>query len=225
MIELLIYDLDGTLIDSKQDIANAVNWTLGELGLPRLPLDRISAFVGSGVAPLISNVLNESGSGEAAAETFLDRAVALYRSRYAEHLLDETKLFPSVETVLRHFKTRKQAVITNKPVGFSHQILQGLGVDHYFFRVTGGDQSLQKKPSPEPVLATVKAAGVRLEETVFIGDSTIDIETGKNAGVQTVAVTYGFRKRDQIEKSKPDFILDDLVDLMRCPLLIETRSR
>ncbi len=223
MIKLLIYDLDGTLIDSRWDIANAVNWTLKEMGFRELSLERISSFVGSGVHHLMRSVLNESlgerevSEKDARANKFLERSIKLYRSRYAEHLLDETKLYPSVRVVLEHFKDRCQAVITNKPETFSHEILRGLGIDSYFFRVIGGDQAFAKKPSPESVLDIVKSAQVSSDETVLIGDSTIDIETGRNAGIKTIAVTYGFSGRRQVESSRPDFILSDLSELVECP--------
>ncbi len=225
MIKLLIYDLDGTLIDSCHDITNAVNWTLKELGLRELSLKQISSFVGRGVTNLMTGVLKESlkyektPSQELKIDKLLEHSVKLYRSHYAKHLLDETKLYPSVKMVLEHFKDRKQAVITNKPEGFSNEILCGLKVNAYFFRVIGGDQKFPKKPAPEPVLEVIKSAGVDLNETVFIGDSAIDVETGKNAKIKTVAVTYGFSSREEIERSRPDLIVNSLAELTKCPLL------
>jgi len=226
MIKLLIYDLDGTLIDSCRDIANAVNWTLKELALRKLPIETISSFVGRGVTNLMTGVLKEAlkevgkQNRQSEIENLLGRSVRLYRSHYAKHLLDETKLYPSVQMVLEHFKDRKQAVITNKPEGFSNEILRGLKIDSYFFRVIGGDQKFPKKPAPEPVLEIVRSAGVGFDETVLIGDSAIDIKTGRNAKIKTIAVTYGFSNIDEIKHSAPDFVLNDLAELIRCPLLI-----
>lgn len=226
MIELLIYDLDGTLIDSCRDIANAVNWTLKELGLRELSLKTISSFVGRGVTNLMNGVLREtlregkSQNVEFEINHLLERSVKLYRAHYAEHLLDETKLYPSVQMVLEHFKDKKQAVITNKPEGFSNEILRGLKIDSYFFRVIGGDQHFPKKPAPEPVLELVQSAGVGLGETVLIGDSVIDVETGRNAKIKTIAVTYGFSNMDEIKHAKPDFVLKNLAELIHCPLLV-----
>jgi len=225
MIKLLIYDLDGTLIDSCRDISSAVNWTLKELGFKELSVKQISSFVGRGVTNLMKGVLKEALREEESQnkapemDSLLERAVKLYRAHYAKHLLDETKLYPSVQMVLEHFKDRKQAVITNKPEGFSNEILRGLNIDSYFFRVIGGDQKFPKKPAPEPVLEIVQSAGVRLNETVLVGDSAIDIETGRNAKVKTIAVTYGFSHTHEIERSKPDFVLNNLAELIQCPLL------
>ncbi len=226
MIKLLIYDLDGTLIDSRRDIANAVNWALKELGLKELSIEIISSFVSKGVTHLITGVLKEalrkekSQNEENEVDRLLGRTIKLYRTRYAEHLLNETKLYPSVKMVLEHFRDRKQAVITNKPEGFSNEILRGLHIDSYFFRVIGADQKLPKKPAPDPVFEIMKSAGVRLDETVLIGDSAIDIETGKNAKIKTIAVTYGFSGADEIQHAKPDFVLNDLTELIQCPLLV-----
>ena len=221
MIKLIVYDLDGTLIDSRRDIANAVNGTLEELGLKSLPAEEIARFVGSGVTHLMGQVLKIVGAGrpQGVAPTILKRSIKLFRRRHAEHLLDETRLYPSVIKVLEFFKARKQAVITNKPEDFSVTILRGLGVASYFFRIVGGDRGFPKKPDPGSLQELLHSVGSAPEETVLVGDSAIDIETGKNAGVKTVAVTYGFGKQDEIKKSQPDFLLADLEELTRCPLL------
>ena len=216
MVKLILYDLDGTLIDSRQDIADAVNWTLQKMGFRELPIERVSSFVGNGVTNLMRQAL-EIGAKETRGT--LERSIKLFRRRYGEHLLDETHLYPSVRKVLEFFKDRKQAVFTNKPEDFSLKILRGLAIDSYFFRIVGGDQGFPKKPSPEAVLALLGQAGVSSEEALLIGDSATDIETGRNAGLKTLAVTYGFGSREEIETSKPDFILNDLEELIQCPLL------
>ena len=226
MIQLIIYDLDGTLIDSRQDIANAVNWTLQELGLGELPGERIRSFVGNGVQNLMQRALKDvvvrkqREENKAHSLPSLSRSIKLFRQRYGEHLLDHTRLYPSVRKVLEFFKDRKQAVITNKPEEFSIKILQGLGVDSYFFRVLGGDRGLPKKPAPEPVLEILRQAGVPTEEAILVGDSATDVETGRNAGVKTLAVTYGFGSQREIENSGPLMILTDLAELIQCPLLV-----
>ena len=224
MIKLLIYDLDGTLIDSKRDIANAVNWTLKELGLKTLSVNQISSFVGNGVLHLMQSVLGEASGGTKRSDfdLVLKRSVQLYRTRYANHLVDETTLYPSVQEVLEHFKNFRQAVITNKPEEFSREILKRLGISAYFFRILGGDQGWAKKPAPEPVLDVVRSAGALPRETVLIGDSLIDIQTGKNARIKTVAVTYGFGSLKEIKEGQPDWILGHLSELIRCPLLAQS---
>ena len=209
MIKLLIYDLDGTLIDSGEDIARAVNAMLQTLNLPPLPKGLIATFVGNGVAHLITQSLIQSGGS---AER-VQEAIRLYRDHYSKHMLDHTRLYPSVKSVLEHFKDRKQGVITNKPENFSNLILKHLGVQNYFFRVIGGENSFPKKPSPDAVIEMMASLGISKNETVLIGDSAIDIETGKNAGIKTVAVTYGFGKPEEIRSAGPDLALNDLSEL------------
>ncbi len=225
MIKLLIYDLDGTLIDSSRDIATAVNSALREMNLPELSVKKISSFVSSGVMNLMNGVLKEAlrqqkpPDESIQIDSLLKRSVQLYRMHYAKHMLDETKLYPSIRTVLEYFKNRKQAIITNKPEEFSNKILSNLKIDPYFFKVIGADQKFQKKPAPESVLEIIKLAQVDANETILIGDSGIDIETGRNAKIKTVAVTYGFSSREEIGRLNPDLIVDNLAELMKYPLL------
>ena len=216
MIKLLLYDLDGTLIDSRLDIAHAVNWTLNELGLRPLSVDLVSAFVGNGVKNLMQQALKAASPSSLPP---LGRSIKLFRRRYGEHLLDETRLYPSVKKVLEFFKNTSQAVVTNKPEDFTREILQGLGIDSYFGRVIGGEQGFPKKPAPEPVLELLQHFEVRSEEAILIGDSRTDVETARNAGIQSAAVTYGFGKRPELEAAQPDILLNDLEELTRCPLL------
>lgn len=215
MIKLIIYDLDGTLINSSKDISNSVNWALGELGFPALSEALIRTHVGNGVIPLIKQVLHEVS----ASQDLLERALQLYKSRYSDHLLDETKLYPEVEMVLKFFKDRKQAIITNKTATFSRRILKGLGVDSYFFEVIGGDQALPKKPAPDSVLSLMTKTGAGRGETVFIGDSNVDIQTAKNAGIKSIIVTYGFESLSSIQSQKPDFIVDRLGAVLNLDLM------
>ncbi len=225
MIKLLIYDLDGTLIDSSRDIATAVNAALKEMNLPELSVKKISSFVSSGVMNLMNGVLKEAlrrqktPDESVQMDSLLKRSIQLYRMHYAKHLLDETELYPSVRTVLEYFKNRKQAIITNKPEEFSNKILSSLKIDSYFFKVIGADQKFPKKPAPESVLEIIKLARVDLNETIFIGDSSIDIETGRNAKIKTVAVTYGFSSREEIKRLNPDLVVDNLAELIKYSLL------
>jgi len=214
MIKLLIYDLDGTLIDSMDDIANAVNAALNVLGLASLPKDLICKFVGGGVRPLITQVLMRAGGR---AER-VDEAVVFYQDFYSKHLLDHTRLYPSAKQVFEYFKNRKQGIVTNKPQAFSEIILKDLGIDTYFFRVIGGDQKFQKKPSSEGVSDIMASAGAQKDEAVLIGDSVVDVEAGKNAGIKTIGAAYGFGEPEEIKASHPDFIINQLIELKDIPL-------
>ena len=221
MIRLIIYDLDGTLIDSGKDISDCVNQSLKEGGFEILPESVIKSYVGHGVVQLMSGVLTKAtGRVIDFNDPMAKKSVERYKNYYAQHLLDHTKLYSGVSRVLEFFKTRKQTIITNKPQEFSWQILKGLKVDHYFFTLIGGDQTFQKKPSPESVFEVMKLASAKPEETVFIGDSAIDIQTAKNAHVKVIAVTYGFSSKDELKKHTPDLIVNDLQELTTCPLLV-----
>lgn len=219
MIKLLIYDLDGTLIDSKKDIACSVNRTLQNLGLHSLPEPVIAGYVGNGVPHLMTQVLTKVGiTLNGPDDEQLKNAVVFYKNDYAQHLLDHTRLYPSVPEVLERFKHLKQGVITNKPGRFTRIILKILGVDRYFFRMVGSEDEFERKPSPASVLDMMQSTGARPEETLIIGDSLIDIQTARNANVKIAAVSYGFSKKKELEEAKPDFLYDDLIELTRCQL-------
>jgi len=206
-VDLIIYDLDGTLIDSREDIAEASNKMLAELGLKKKTADEIAECVGRGVQNLVLGLLGKDH------EDKFDKALKLVKKHYGDHLLDHTKLYPGVLDTLEHFKHKKQVVITNKPEGFSVKILEGLGVMKYFSIVIGGDTVRTKKPSPESVFKILDDLKISAERAIIVGDSSIDIETGKNAKVPVCAVTYGFGRLDEIQKLKPDFITDQLNSL------------
>ena len=216
MIKLLIYDLDGTLIDSRLDIASAVNWSLKKLDFRELLPEQIISFVGSGVRELFGSCFQAIGI--CSDECLVTRGVRYFKEYYSGHCLDATILYPSVRHVLEYFKNCRQAVVTNKPDEFSRKILDGLGVAGCFFRIIGDNAGYEKKPSPESVFEVIKSAGVLPGETVFIGDSDIDVETGKSAGVKTILVTYGFGNLDAAKRLKPDLIVDDLKEILESPL-------
>lgn len=207
MISLLVFDLDGTLIDSREDITASVNHVLITLRLNPLSSGTITAFVGRGVSNLIRSVL-----GEAHRELFKE-AMKLFRGHYSKHLVDKTTLYPDVKPLLEAIYGISKVVITNKPTDYAIQIMKGLQIDQHFAEVLGGDTVEAKKPSPGILLNLVRRFRVGLDETMIVGDSTIDIETGKNAGVQTCAVTYGFGRREDLVQASPDYLLDRLKDL------------
>ena len=208
-IDLLIYDLDGTLIDSAEDITNAVNHMLGELGLKPRSIEEVRGFIGEGVQSLVKRSLG----GENLAK--FDEGLRVVKKYYSEHLLDHTKLYPDVEKVLEHFRAKKQVVVTNKPEGFSVQVLEGLGVKKYFNRVIGGDSVYTKKPSPEAIFYALDQFSVSPDRAVIVGDSLIDIETGHNAKIMTCAVTYGLVGAQMMRTSDADFVIDRFADLIK----------
>ncbi len=201
---LIIFDLDGTLIDSKKDIAYAVNETLKRMGLAPIPEEEVYGYVGNGVRPLIEQTMANNGM-----KADLSTAIDHFRELYIKHLLDTTIMFDGVPEVLEHFRTdKKMAVASNKPYRYVAKILDGLGMTGYFSSVKGGDNVEIKKPAPEMLNTILEETGIDRDNCVFVGDSGVDIRTGKNAGVKTVGVTYGFRPMEEIMENEPDILVD-----------------
>jgi len=206
-IETLIFDLDGTLIDSRLDIARAANYTLAQLGLPQLPEEKITGFIGGGVGPLLKKAL-----GERSKELFA-RALPIYKERYLAHCTDYTTLYPGVREVLAHFQAKDIAMATNKLVPMTVKILEHFGIASYFKLVLGPDSVQNRKPHPEAVEKILAHLGKPRETALMVGDSHFDIETGKNAGIMTCGVTYGYGSRQVLEECGADVIIDRLQDL------------
>lgn len=206
-VDLLIFDLDGTLVDTKKDIAVCANKALEKLGLPTVIEETVHSYVGRGISNLMEGCL---GPGR---ESEIKEAVKLFRQFYADHLTVYSRLFPGVAEMLVHFKAKKKAVLTNKIESFSSEILEQLGVLNQFELVWGGDSGPEMKPNPHGITAILKKCGAEPRQTALIGDSTIDIQTGKNAGVSTCAVTYGFDSREVLEPAGPDYLIDSMPEL------------
>ncbi len=208
-IELIIFDLDGTLIDSRMDIANSLNYTLKELGLKPVTIKAVEAHIGIGVRGLIKDIIKKDD------KRLVDRAFNTFLKYYSRHLLDNTHLYPSVEEVLTGLKNKKKALITNKPIELSLKILEGLGIRGCFDIILGGDSLEVKKPSPLPLLKTIEELSTPKSKTLMVGDSRIDIEAGISAGVLTCGVTYGYGNRSELIEAGADLTIDDLGALKR----------
>jgi phosphoglycolate phosphatase len=202
-MELLIFDLDGTLIDSKLDLAHAVNATRARMGEPPLAHELIFSYVGSGAPVLIRRAF------PGASEEQLAASLQYFLDYYREHMLDYTVLYPGVRETLEQLDNgqRRLAVLTNKPVRISGDILDGLGVGRHFFRVYGGNSFEQKKPHPIGVETLLRETGARKERTVMVGDSAVDIQTARNAGISCCGVTYGFQP-ESLDENPPDFLIE-----------------
>lgn len=220
-VELVIFDLDGTLVDSRKDIVLSVNHSLRSLELPELSEEKVSDFVGRGVTSLIRSVLRENqifvpeqGAVRAGPEQkIFKKAIKLFKEHYAGHLLDHTVLFPGVEGVLADLKNYRKAVITNKPKDFSVKILEGLKVLPDFSEILGGDFGGPKKPAPDGLILLMEKLGTLPEKTMIVGDSVVDIEAGRNAKVRSCAVIHGFGKHEDLRNARPDFLLKDIREL------------
>jgi phosphoglycolate phosphatase len=221
-LKLLVFDLDGTLIDSAQDLCNSVNAALAESGLAALPDPAIASFVGNGAPMLMRRSLAMAGgvAPEQVDENLLAGAYEFFLKYYREHKLDFTYAYDGVLEALGALKElhdapggtpRIMAVLTNKPVRPARGICEGLGMADYFLHIYGGDSFPVKKPDPLGLRSLMEETGARPEETVMIGDSQVDVETARNAGAWSIGCAFGFAPQTLIE-TKPDILVDRASD-------------
>jgi phosphoglycolate phosphatase len=225
-IKLVIFDLDGTLIDSRLDLVHSVNAALRHIARPELPDDVIASYVGDGAPILIQRALGK----EAADEALVRRGLEFFLSYYRQHKLDHTTVYPGIAQALAEIQRspsgtpdgtpngspsrapRKLAVLTNKPVNPSRAIVEALGMGQFFSQIYGGNSFATKKPDPEGARKLLEESGVKAEETAIVGDSHVDVRTGRNAGLCTVGVTYGFAPHT-LEAEAPDVLVDSAPEL------------
>jgi phosphoglycolate phosphatase len=210
-IKLVVFDLDGTLIDSELDLATAVNAMLRHYGRKELPLQVIGTYIGDGAPMLIRRAL-----GDPADREFLQDALNYFLLYYRDHKLDTTYPYEGIKEALQQISNgeRKLAVLTNKPIKASQGILAGLGLADSFFQVYGGNSFETKKPDPLGANTLMREAGAQPDETVMVGDSGVDILTARNAGLWSVGVTYGFAPQT-LEQVPPDVLVDTPAELAR----------
>lgn len=208
-LELLVFDLDGTLIDSREDLADSVNATRANADLGPLPNQTIYGYVGNGAPMLVKRALGE-GKSEQEVEAGLEFFLAYYR----EHMLDKTYLYPGVREALDQWKDSGyvMAVLTNKPVRFSEGIMEGLGLTNHFVRIYGGNSFPTKKPDPEGLRAIMAESGFGPADTWMVGDSWVDVQTARNAETNCCGVSYGLQP-ESLKRDVPDVLVDDLRDL------------
>ena len=208
-IKLVIFDLDGTLIDSRLDLVHSVNAALRHIGRPELPDDVIASYVGDGAPILIQRALGS----EAVDDAVVRQGLQFFLSYYREHKLDHTTVYAGVKealAALQHTSNgapREMAVLSNKPVNPSRAIVEALGLGPFFTQIYGGNSFATKKPDPEGARKLLEEYGVRPEEAAIVGDSHVDVETGQNAGLWTVGVSYGFAPHTLAE-NPPDMLVD-----------------
>ncbi len=212
-IRLLIFDLDGTLIDSRLDLVHSVNAMLRNAGRPELPGEVIATYVGDGAPALVRRAL-----GDPADEAFLRSALEYFLGYYRLHKLDHTVVYEGIPESLAALAhplngvRRQMAVLSNKPVRPSQDIVQALGLGDFFVRIYGGNSFVTKKPDPLGAETILHETGTKPEEALIIGDSSIDVLTGRNAGMWTCGVTYGFAPHT-LEEVPPDVLIDSPAEL------------
>jgi phosphoglycolate phosphatase len=206
-VRALVFDLDGTLIDSKLDLALSIDATLKHMGRASLPHDLIYSFVGNGAAVLVRRALGDSVT-DAEAEEGHRYFLAYYR----DHMLDNTVTYPGVREALEALGQHPMAVLTNKPVRFSEKILEGLGIARYFRFVYGGNSFETKKPDPEGMNVILRAFELEPREAMLVGDSDVDVRTARNAGTWACGVSYGLGL-EGMRAHPPDIMLDSMAEL------------
>ena len=206
-IDLMVFDFDGTLVYSGDDLANSVNYTLKQLGVPVSDKKKIIEFIGDGVIKLIERSL-----GDGYHDSF-DEAMEIFKAHYAEHLLDTTILYPGVPDMLEHFKDRKKLVVTNKLYSYTLKIAEELGITGYFEDIIGFDSASCRKPDPGLLMPLLKEYGAEKTETVVIGDGVNDVLLAKNTGVLSCALLNGLGDRDRLLCLDPDYYCEDISEL------------
>ena len=206
-VRLLIFDLDGTLVDSRLDLTNSVNAMLRQYGRPELPCDLIATYIGDGAPMLVRRALGDPDD-----QNFVDEALLFFLAYYREHKLDNTRVYEGISESLNAIRAvrngdLKMAVLSNKPVNPSRSICDALGLGEFFFQVYGGNSFATKKPDPLGAQALLMEAGVRADQAVMIGDSANDVLTAQNCGMYSVGLTYGLSPAT-LEKVPPDVLLD-----------------
>ena len=206
-ISAILFDLDGTLIDSREDITASVNEVRGLCNLPPFPVEKVAGLVGLGIRVLLGRALGEGS------ELPVDEAVTLFRSHYRQHCLDRTRLYDGVDETLQNLSALALGVVSNKPEEFCRKILEGLGVANRFGVILGGDSTGEKKPHPEPIYQALKSLGALPAETIIVGDSPIDVAAGRQAGLRTCGVTYGLVSTEELLEAGPNHLIQGFAEL------------
>lgn len=207
--ELMIFDLDGTLVDSKDDLTAAVNFIRRKYTLSDINSTEVASYLGNGIRRLIDSVLPNKLSKEDKQNAFL-----IFNEYYSEHLLDTTYVYSGIFDMLNALPGIKKAVLSNKTEVYTKKIIEKLGLAEYFIKICGGDTFPEKKPSCLPINSIIKELKVKKDHTVMVGDGINDILCGKSAGISTIAVLYGYSARAKIEANSPSFIASQPSDIL-----------
>lgn len=213
-LKLILFDLDGTLVDSSVDITNALNYALGPYKFAPLTKNEVIKLVGEGVTRLIEKLVGDMDISA------IDDVKGRFLEHYSLHIVDHTREYPGVRKTLEALSGYKKAVISNKREALSRKTLEGLELAGYFDLVIGSDTTPEKKPSPAPIFRALSGLEASPAEAVMVGDSNFDVDAGKAAGITTIAVTYGYRQLEAIRHA--DYLIDRMEDLL--PLLDKLAS-
>jgi phosphoglycolate phosphatase len=206
----MVFDLDGTLLNTLDDLTDAVNFALQSLGLAQRTREEVCSFVGDGIARLIERAVGE-------AKEQVPKALSIFKEFYAAHCADKTKPYEGILPLLQTLKDKgvKTAVLSNK-ADFAVKALADTYFKGLLLEAVGENESLgiRKKPAPDALLAVMERLGVSNNQTLYIGDSEVDIQTAKNAGVACACVTWGFREKAFLEKNGAEIFIDEPNELL-----------
>jgi phosphoglycolate phosphatase len=206
-VDLVMFDLDGTLADTGQDLAGSVNFTRGHFNLEPLPEESIHAQIGRGVEYLLKHALPEKKPGD------FPQILHIFLGHYERHLLDRTVLYPGAREALDYFCAKRRVVVSNKMYRLAVAVVRGLGVEDCFDAIFGGDSAAEKKPHPALLHVALRRFQVSAPSALMVGDGDTDIEAGKRAEVITCGVTYGLGNQSDLIAAAPDYLIDDLSEL------------
>lgn len=206
--DLIIFDLDGTLVNSIPDLTDSLNFVSNLRNHKRFTEDGVKSIVGGGVSKLIEDAFEINKNDEEFQEV-LSQFLLFYRNNHS----NRSHLYNNVREVLEYFKAKKLAILSNKLDIFTKQIVKDFGIDKYFDLVLGATDSIAKKPSAEPIKFILNKINITFDNAIMVGDSEPDIMCATNAGIASVSVTYGYRSKEQLKANSPDFIIDDLTEL------------
>ena len=205
--ELLIFDLDGTLIDTRQDIADSANIMLAHYGLHGKTVAEVTGYVGDGIAKLVERCIGNE-------RVDFEEAVSMFKRIYTEHLLENTRPYPGIIELLEQLNFYRKAVLTNKAHGPSKTIVHGLGLTPYFEMIVGGDTLPRRKPFPDGINHILENTGVAREKSLLIGDGRNDILTAAEANIRSAYVSWGYSEGSSMSDLVPDFTIDHPQELM-----------
>ena len=211
---LALFDLDGTLVDSAPDISLALNSALTDSSLPVLGEHKVRSYIGEGSKRLVHRAITRKYEG-VADKNLYDQVSKKFLDNYANNIFIKSKIYPKVKETLCELKNHKiyLGCVTNKPYEFAISLLKATDLIKYFAIIIGGDSLPKKKPDPEPIIYAIKKLGTRKENTTMIGDSITDLTAAKNAGVQSICVSYGYSGDVDLSTQNPDKIINSMEEL------------
>lgn len=216
--KLIIFDLDGTLIDSVPDLAFAINSMLKSLDRDTFEVDTIRHWVGNGAKSLVSRALSASSNIDSSLdEKFIESALDIFLKAYSKNLSVSTIIYPNVKDTLLALKSKgyKLAIVTNKPYDFVPTLLETLKLDNLFELILGGDSLKEKKPSPMPLLYVCDKLDISVKDAVMVGDSKNDIVSASSANMDSIGVSYGYNYGESIEVYNPKIVVDDFGEILK----------